>query len=330
LHGLPCGRGDCVIKSKDLTLFGQKLISIRESLGYSKMYVSQQTGIRRDTISDIENGKTTPRFDTLDLLSIFYKVNLHLLFETTRKVDELTNLYNFIDRCILKIDSKNMSTIRNEYNKRRKEIETSNNLVSGSELEQFDIFIDLIERYYNNNINDYNLEIAKIKEALSLESLEVFQHNSNKQVYFSFLNIRNLIILSTLLMEVDRNEDALNILYFIYNEIDKYSDFYDYIYMIKTKTILNLSYINHLNANHKLAYKWAVQGIEFAKTNNSMYLLGELFARLGVSKLNLDYEESIDINDFKKAITLFEIQDSHELAETYKDILREMYDINLE
>ena len=62
--------------SYNLELFGQKLRAIRKSLHISKSEIEKKAGISSKTIVRLENAKSLPCLDTLELLSPLYKTDL--------------------------------------------------------------------------------------------------------------------------------------------------------------------------------------------------------------------------------------------------------------
>ncbi len=77
----------------NLKAFGQALKQVRLSLGYTQQDVRSNTGISCDTLRRIENGLVIPRYETLEYLSYFYKVDLLPILMKHRKLSHINNYY---------------------------------------------------------------------------------------------------------------------------------------------------------------------------------------------------------------------------------------------
>ena len=56
--------------------FGHRLRDIRKGLNLTQQDVSDMSGVNLDTLRKLENGYVVPRYDTLEILSITYKIDL--------------------------------------------------------------------------------------------------------------------------------------------------------------------------------------------------------------------------------------------------------------
>jgi len=68
-----------LLSTYDLKAFSIRLREIRKSLGYTQENVVTGTGLSAETLRKLENGISIPRYDTIEILSMFYKTDLHLL-----------------------------------------------------------------------------------------------------------------------------------------------------------------------------------------------------------------------------------------------------------
>ncbi|HSN66455.1 MAG TPA: helix-turn-helix transcriptional regulator, partial [Fusibacter sp.] len=103
-----------MLSSYDLSKFSSRLKSIRKTLGYAQLEVSESTGINSDTLRRLENGLSIPRFDTLEVLSQFYKVNLILLLDSYKISSQLSYYYDLIDYYMINNDTESITrTIQN-------------------------------------------------------------------------------------------------------------------------------------------------------------------------------------------------------------------------
>lgn len=63
-----------------MTIFSERLKRLRKSKGLKQQELAEILGIKRNTYSDWENGKTEPSFDNLVKLADFFEVSLDWLF----------------------------------------------------------------------------------------------------------------------------------------------------------------------------------------------------------------------------------------------------------
>nr|WP_083936641.1 helix-turn-helix transcriptional regulator [Streptococcus sp. HPH0090] len=63
-----------------MTIFSERLKRLRKNKGLKQQELAEIFGIKRNTYSDWENGKTEPSFDNLVKLADFFEVSLDWLF----------------------------------------------------------------------------------------------------------------------------------------------------------------------------------------------------------------------------------------------------------
>ena len=64
-----------------MKIFGKKLREVRKSKKLTQKELAEQIGIKRNTYSDWENGKTEPSFENIVKLADLLDVSLDWLFE---------------------------------------------------------------------------------------------------------------------------------------------------------------------------------------------------------------------------------------------------------
>jgi len=316
-----------MFQSKSLIEFGESVKQIRVTLGYSRYKVNEMTGIKRDTIRNLENGSRVPRYDTLDQLSKIYKINLHLLFEKKRASHDIYELYQYMDSMLLSYSIDSMTKISDMY-EQITELNKNVELISAEDLKLFELFIHLVKNFYDENFSSYDEFIQKIIKALKVKNIN--EVCSDKKKYFNFIEMRILIILSSYLMRINNHEEAIMILETvspkieesILNEINKYQ--------IKIRVLLNLSYLNNITMNFVASMNYAVKGIELSHTMNSTYLLPELYGRLAVSKIQLKYEAPSYDEDIRNCLNLFKLKNNMKLYKIYIDIFERDYKIKIQ
>ena len=63
-----------------MTIFSERIKRLRKNKGLKQQELAEILGIKRNTYSDWENGKTEPRFDNLVKLADLFDVSLDWLF----------------------------------------------------------------------------------------------------------------------------------------------------------------------------------------------------------------------------------------------------------
>ena len=61
-------------------LFGKKIKNLRESLFFSQETLAEKIGVHRNTLARIENGKTFPSLETIELLKNVFQIKYSDLF----------------------------------------------------------------------------------------------------------------------------------------------------------------------------------------------------------------------------------------------------------
>jgi len=62
-------------------MLGDILKSLRESHGYQSRFVAEKLNVAKSTYSGYENNKSTPDYNTLKEISLFYNVSIDYLLE---------------------------------------------------------------------------------------------------------------------------------------------------------------------------------------------------------------------------------------------------------
>ncbi len=94
-----------------------------------------------------------------------------------------------------------------------------------------------------------------------------------------------------------------------------------------TKMQLNISYNYHRLNEYIKSLEVAEKTIKNATLQNSLYCLPQLYFRKATAELRLGIETYKD--SFKKGIMLFEVVGNNELADTYRRITLEKYNLAL-
>lgn len=63
-----------------MSIFGDNIKRLRKNKGLKQQEIAELLGVKRNTYSDWENGKTEPSFDNLFKLADFFDISLDWLF----------------------------------------------------------------------------------------------------------------------------------------------------------------------------------------------------------------------------------------------------------
>lgn len=305
-----------MLSSYDLTNFSKKLKSIRNSLGYSQSEVAEKTGVNSDTLRRLENGLSIPRFDTLEVLSLFYKENLTILLDSYKVSSELSYFYDLIDYYMVNEDYDSLNnTITNFEN-----YISSNKIqvVDNKEIEQLKLFFSGLKTSYDDDMSSKVKAIELLESALKIGNphFKIIKWSNFK---YNFLELRILITVASL-EGIRRNCDLSNdIIIYILNYLDPspLSKFYEKMLIVKSLCIIAYNY--HRLGNNELVLEYAERGYKFCIDNSILAYLHLLLFRKGTAMFHLKmngYEEYIE-----QAIQLLKIQNKDAVAENYMTFL---------
>ena len=88
---------------------------LREVNGYSQIDVQALCGINPDTLRRLENGYTIPKYETLELLSQVYKVDLLNLLRRYRSNEKLYSYYERLDILISRYDIESIRNLEKDF-----------------------------------------------------------------------------------------------------------------------------------------------------------------------------------------------------------------------
>lgn len=307
-----------MLSSYDLTSFSNRLRTIRKSLGYSQNEVSEKTGINSDTLRRLENGMSIPRFDTLEVLSRFYKENLILLLDSYKISSSLSYFYDLVDYHIANDDYISIKESIALF-----EIFSNSNdykLVDQQEFLQLQQFFKALDLICTDDESKYQKSIEALCEALQI-SLPLFKIEKWSNYKYNFLELRILLTIASFLGVLRNCKMSTDILLFILKYLDhsKHAKYYEKLLVIKCYSTISYNY--HRLDNHKKALNYSEIGIQFCIDNSIMTYLELLLSRKAVAMiyLNMDGFEKY----FFQGIELLRIQNKENLAQQYEKILHE-------
>ncbi len=313
-----------MFSSYNLTEFGKRLKNIRKSLGYTQHDVNALCGINRDTLRRIESGEGLPRYDTLETLSGIYKIDLLEELKFYRSVNRIYTYYHRLDKVIASFDVEVLNKLTQDYNSFM--VNHKERLFEPSLYDQFSLLLEGISAYYSDEPAKmrHSLDIVVKSMLYSYPTFDVYNYANYK---YNLFEMRILLLIALSLIHVTEYQLSNEILSFLLKQILKreFAQIDDVLLTIKIYT--NLSYNAFTLDDYKKSLQYANEGIAFCNQNTNMFGLYLLFSRKGVAEFRLGLPNYLD--SLQKSIHLLEIQNKLELAQTYREILRDRYAIVL-
>lgn len=310
-----------MFSSYDFKRFGSELKLRRNRLKLSQKAVSVATGVHQDTLRRIENGRVIPKYETIEVLSVLYKTDLLLLLKSLRSDYELENLYVKMDKAILSHQYHKIKELEMELEK----IKASKKgvLINEGDLDYLEVFIKASGIYHNDPQNMINAKNMVIKVLGNLDISKPLREDEP----FNLLEVRLLMLLSAILMDMDEFKECLNILEFTLSVLkDEIFKSQDIVHMVII-TYVNISYCNHRIDNHKNALMIANEGITYANQHYSLYGVYSLLSRKAVAEYLLGDENYKDT--IKKNRYIMEFMNIPNKLELYAGIFKEKYNIDI-
>lgn len=287
-------------------MFGRRICNIRNELKLTQKNISDKTYINVDTLRKIENGKVTPRQDTLEILSPILKKDLNKILLEYR-LPNYTEFSEIQDKIECDIENGNYNSLeKNLYNINRIVEKINLDLYISKNLEQLALLIKAI--ILNVRQEEYQKSLEKLIDAIKITTPTFRMSDYNTFVY-SRMEIRILMNMALNINRINSNEKGLKILKFCLSIIEPYD------YEFKIKILYNISYNYHrLDLNEK-ALTHAIKGINTCIENNSLSCLGLLYSRKGIAEYFLGFDNHI--NTLQKAITIYGITNQNKLKDMF-------------
>lgn len=304
--------------SFNLKDFAARLKTIRTSQGLTQSNVVEATGISSDTLRKIENGLCIPRYDTLVLLSHFYRTDILALLGTHKSSTDLIHFYESVDRHITEDNPEALKDTIDAFNK-FKQME-DHQLVIIEELQQLDYFFEGMKISYKDQTTEtYQMAIDHWCQALKITNPD-FTINDWHLFKYSYVELRILYALASMLGLVRACEKSNEMLLYLLDTLDQSILSKHQEKILVTKTFALISYNYHRLDAHKNALEYAEKGIAYCNEYAIMANLPLLLSRKGMAMYHLN------LADYKtflaQGVTLLEIQGNHELANKYTQIIQ--------
>lgn len=299
----------------DLKAFSKRLKEIRKSLGYTQDNVVFGTGLSSETLRKLENGITIPRYDTIEILSMFYKVDLQSVLNQYKSSKDLIKYYELVDYHILGFNIASLQDTIGEFLAFK---QTANlNLISEKELDQLELFFTGLQVSYSNNLSkEVQMKSLEMhKEALKSTNPS-FSFDRWREFNYNHVELRILFSIASLYGFLRECKMSNDILMFILDALDQssYSKHYDKLLIVKVYGLISYNY--HRDSDDKNIIKYAELGIDYCKKQGIMAGLPLLLFRKGVAKYHLghiDYEKYLH-----HSVALLRVQGMDDAANDYE------------
>lgn len=298
----------------NLVPFGNRMMEIRKKLKLSQKEIAEQAFISDKTIRRYEAGQTTPSFDTLEILSQYYKTDLvNLLIE--HRLDDYHVFYTIKKR----IDMK----LANEESDLRLELKDLNILLNSTSNKYF---IDLINQYkiFIEAIDLSDKEQLFLAYERFLSSMKVtkpyFKIDEYTTYIYSPMEVRILVNIALVFYKLNKRDKYLEILEFCMETVD-YSD------EVCATVCNNLAGAYFRLADYEKTLEYSNIGIHSCLLSENYNYLYNLYYTKGVAEFKLDMEEYIE--SLKTAIYLCKAHKKDNLRDIIIEKCRNYLDVEL-
>ena len=203
----------------DLKAFSTRLKEIRKSLGFTQDNVVTGTGLSSETLRKLENGMVVPRYDTIEILSLFYKTDLQAVLNNYKSSSELIKFYEVIDYHIVGYNTSSIISTIDDFERFR--AQTNLKLIDMKELLQLHLLFNGLYLSYTNNDtpNVIDAIINKYIESISVCNPS-FSMDLWRQFKYSNVELRILFALASLYGLRRSCELSNDLLFFILDSLD--------------------------------------------------------------------------------------------------------------
>lgn len=308
----------------DFKEFGEQVKQVRKNAKFTQKYVSDTTGINIDTIRRIENGLVIPKYETLELLSNTYKIDLLKLVSNLRQINPIFKLYKELDQII--IHFSNESSYR--YDKIKKLIDENTDIgVNPLDVLLLSEFITISKIILNEINYDYDFVLNKLNELMKL-AIPSFSFKKFNQFCYSEFEIRILILLGITYQDKNKSALSIEIFEFCLNYMILTTSNDDLSSLqLKIKLYYNLSYAHYKIENDLESLRFADLGINLCNNHKVHYLLEMLLVRKAVAQFYLKNDEYM--HSFYKALFLLHSLEQYDKLDYLIKTTKEKHHIDL-
>lgn len=316
-----------MIKGINKKKLGETLRSLREARGLTQYEVSMAINLATETLRRIENGHNIPSIQTLELLSTAYKINIMKAISSLSELNKYSKFYDELDKLIINYSVLQLSRIRREFSSYIKKCDEE--YFDQVELKQFYLMLEGLEKYYNDK-STLEESTKCFVQSIQLRHSDFTIKQYKNHLYLP-IELKSLYLIA--LNYCDRKEYEISneiLIYLMEEQLNKIS-LEDSLNQFKllVKGYLNISYNYHCLDDFSQSLYYAELGIEKCINSNSFYLLYALYYRKAIAMMMRKEEKSKYLLFFERSIMLLEMQESYSLANIYRQVTKDKYNIIL-
>ncbi|NLB22332.1 MAG: helix-turn-helix transcriptional regulator [Clostridium sp.] len=306
--------------------FGEEIKNIRRSLKMTQRSVRERVGISENTLMKIEKGLVIPKYETLELLSLAYKLDLTAIFHKYRYDRSLETILGKIDEAIV---NNRPDKLEECYELYLAYLNNNKNTANSPDWELLDCFLINAIKYYRHDLKDFQSRemIQNIRETMQRVNPELRWAHLSKTI-FNMWEVRLLILLALLEASLDHYDISINILESIYGRFLKLRNQVVREQKVFLIALFNLSYHYHVTDQNEKALDIATQGIDYGREVSDFTLLHGLYYRQGIARYKLGMDNYME--SLRYAVTMLEIMDRKKLAQLYRSVTLKSYDIEIQ
>lgn len=275
----------------DLIGFGKHIKKLREDIGIKQLDVYEIVKINRDTLRKLESGKSFPKIETLDLLSLVYRRDMNHEFSKF-KITYDDYLETRLQKVMPQLKSLNYEDIEKEkdffYNYFN-ESNITNYEYLNNKIDQFITYLSALSKLEVSLKEVSREHLTKLSSALG-HSYRDFVEDKEK-LNLNMIEIRICILLSTIYRF--RNEFENSIVYLdaashaLKTKYQTHEKFL-YFYFIINYNLMTF----HLRlTNHEEVDKIYTETLKTIDTHLSINTLSSIFIRGGINKHYLSKDD---------------------------------------
>lgn len=281
-----------------------------------------KTGISRSTIKMLEKGTSVPKFETLQILSHFYKTDLILVLNKYKNLWQLTSLYEKLNHYMANGNTELLKSGLIEAN----QLMLSNDLnpVIFNDILQMKLLFEGLEiaiQYADSASEPMEQAISKLCASLKVTN-SGFEVEAFHEYKYNAVEYKILFSLASLLGIQRQCELSNRMLLHIIHYLDISSKIDRNDLLLKSKALSIIAYNYHRIDDHEKVIEYATLGIEFSINNDTYQYLPLLLARKGTALFNLNRENWNDY--FIQALNLLELQGKDELRSEYERLFNKL------
>ncbi|MCH4886584.1 helix-turn-helix transcriptional regulator [Acidaminobacter sp. JC074] len=316
------------MKLYNLKSFGNELRHIRESNHLTQSKVSGILGIGQDTLRRLENGKSIPKLETLDYLSLVYKTNIHMVLAKSR----LT--YSFVFK--KDIDLLNEMIISKDYSRIDQAIDNINDIFNKEDLKpSYHMMIDKLSQFkkmaglfaeFDLQKNDEDLLKDYYKAIIKTIQMSVSDFSLEKlnDCTYDYIEMRLLLLLCEISRQLNQLDDCIIILDALEENVSRFSNFTDEFDEILLKTYFHKAYIYHRLDDFEAILHYSDKGIEYSRKTKDYSIIHLFFFRKAAALHSLNNLVEADIY-FKRCLNAIDLMGNEKLYQQFKGIIKTKY-----